>query len=132
MITKHFVEFYSPGTFVHEVSAKDIDSWDVEKACEMAKSIKERHGATPFGFRFITRTRSDEDLDSKVSDKSHMYYLGGTVLTLQDVIDRNDPKDSILISNMRGNGYARIIENTNSWRTVQPLNAEDVVLDWTH
>ena len=68
---KHFVTFFSPGTFVSETTEKEIDSWDVEKAKELARSIKERHGATPYGFRFITRSRNDDELDSKVSDRSN-------------------------------------------------------------
>jgi hypothetical protein len=125
---KHFVEFMSPGTLVSEVSTKPIDSWDVKQAQEMTKDIKERHNSLPYGFRFITRSRGDDDLDSKVTDKSPMYYLGGTVLTLQDVEARSDPKDSILISNMKCNGHDRIIINDNSWRVTLPLNKDDVVL----
>lgn len=47
---KHFVIFYSPGTFFNEESTLPIDSWDIDKAIEMSKSIKERYNATPFGF----------------------------------------------------------------------------------
>ena len=57
-----------------------------------------------------------------------MYFLGGKILTLQDVIDRNDPEDRILISNMRGNKWDRVIVNDNSWRITQPLEEGDVVL----
>ncbi len=61
---QHFVVFYSPGTFVSETTEKSIDSWDVEKAVTMAKSIKERHSSIPYGFQFITRSRSDKNLDN--------------------------------------------------------------------
>lgn len=128
---KHFVTFYSPGTLVSETSDREIYAWDVNEAVEMAKSIKERHGAVPYGFRFITRSRGDFDLDSKVTDTSPMYYLGGKVETLAEVEARNDPGERILRSNMRSNGFARIIVNTNSWKITQPLNDEDVVLDVT-
>jgi hypothetical protein len=129
-VKKHFVVFLSPGTFVHEMSEKPIDSWDVEKAKRMARSITERHGATPFAFYFTTRSRGEDDLDSKVTDTSVTYYLGGKVETLAEVKARATKDDRILISNMEINHYDRIITNTNSWKVTQPLNKNDVVLDW--
>ena len=127
---KHFVEFLSPGTFVSEVSTRDIDSWDVEQAKSMARTIKERHNAKPYGFRFITRERQDNELDSRVTKTSGIYYLGGSVLTLEDVRARNNPDDRTLIWNMEVNKFDRVIENTNSWKVTMPLDKEDVVLDW--
>lgn len=126
---KHFVSFYSPGTFVSEETTKPIDAWDVEAAVLMASEIKERYGAKPYGFRFSTRSRSDADLDSKVIKSSGIYYLGGKVMTLAEVEARNDPKDRILLSNMRGNHYDRIVVNDNSWRFTAALNEGDVVLN---
>lgn len=128
---KHFVQFYSPGTFVSEISEKEIDSWDVETAMEMARTIKERHGATPYGFCFTTRSRGENDLDSKVTERSNMYYLGGTIRHLDFIILENNPDEQILISNMKINGWDRVIVNTNSWKTTQPLEKDDVVLEWT-
>ena len=61
---KHFVTFYSPGTFVAEQTTKPIDSWDVELAVSMSGEIKERYGALPYGFQFSTRERGENDLDS--------------------------------------------------------------------
>jgi hypothetical protein len=49
---------------------------------------------------------------------------------LKEVEARNDPKDDILRSNMRCNGYDRIVVNDNSYRSVHPLGETDVVLDW--
>jgi len=66
-VQKHFVTFYSPGTFVSEESSLPIDAWDVDKAKEMAHDVVERYGATPYGFRFTTRSRGDADLDSKIA-----------------------------------------------------------------
>lgn len=127
---KHFVVFLSPGTFVSETTTREVDSWDVKQATEMAKEVKERHGATPYGFQFITRERGDSELDSKVTKRSGTYYLGGIILTLEDVVSRNNPKDSILISNMRGNGYKRIIENRNSYLVTMPFNDDDTLLEF--
>ncbi len=128
---KHFVTFYSPGTFVHEQTIRPIERWNVGQAVDLARSITERYNAKPFGFRFSTRARKDDELDSKTVKESPMYYLGGDVLTLEDVKKRSDPRDEILISNMECNGWNVVIENRNSWLITQPLNADDVVLDFT-
>lgn len=127
---KHFVTFYSPGTFLHETVTLPIEEWDVEQAVEKARSITMRHGATPFGFSFSTRTREDNELDSRETKSSPMYYLGGKVLTLEDIKARKDPKDRVLISNMQCNNWDRVVENCNSYLIVQPLQDSDVVLDF--
>lgn len=128
-MTQHFVEFLSPGTFVAEQTFLPIDAWDIERAKEMSRDIKERHGATPFGFRFKTRSRGPDDLDSKVTATSPTYFLGGEVRTLEDVERDNLDGEEILRSNMRCNDWDRIITNCNSWKWTQPLNPEDVVLE---
>jgi hypothetical protein len=130
MLEQHFVTFFSPGTFVHEQTTKPIESWDVDKAVNMARGITERYNATPFGFRFSTRRREDHELDSRVVSRSGLYFLGGTVLTLEQVKARNDSADRTLIANMEGNGWDRIVENCNSWKVVQPLMADDTVREF--
>ena len=126
---RHFVKFYSPGTFVAETTTKPIGEWDVSKAMEIAGDIKERYGARPYGFQFLTRERGDDDLDSSVTEKSPMYYLGGKVRTLAEVQADNLPDEKILLSNMDANGWDRIITTTEGWKWVQPLEKEDVVLN---
>jgi len=126
---KHFVTFLSPGSFVSEETTKPIESWNIDTAIEMSKNIKERYGALPYGFRFSTRAREDYELDSKETERSGMYYLGGEVLTLEEVKAKNDPDDRILISNMECNKWDRIIVNTNSYKTTQPLGPKDIVLE---
>lgn len=127
---QHFVNYYSPGTMVSETSSRPIDSWDSEKAIEMVKDIQERHGATPYGFKFTTRSRRDDDLDSSESASSGMYYLGGVVETLKEVRAKNNPDDRILISNMECNGYDKIITNCNSYRFTTYFTEDDVLLDY--
>ena len=34
---KHFVTFFSPGTFIAESTTKPIESWNIEEAKEMAE-----------------------------------------------------------------------------------------------
>lgn len=126
---KHFVQFLSPGTFVSEMTEKPVDSWDVDAAVLMAADISERYDAKPYGFRFTTRSRGIDDLDSKQIARSGIYYLGGKIETLAEIEARNDPDERILLSNMRANGYDRIVVNTNSWRFTAGLNDGDVVLN---
>ena len=128
-IVRHFVTFYSPGTFVAEQTEKPIDSWDVARAIEMSRGIVERYDARPFGFRFSTRSRGTDDLDSKVTATSRMYYLGGKVETLEEVKARATDKDRILIANREGNGWNRVVTNDTPWRSTHPLEGDDVVLD---
>lgn len=129
-VQAHFVTFYSPGTFVAETTEKPIHSWDTDTAMKMAHGIEERYGATPYAFRFTTRGRGPKDLDSREVERSCLYHLGGKIETFAEVEARNDPKEDILRSNMRGNGYDRIVVNDNSWRSVHPFGKDDVMLDW--
>lgn len=127
---QHFVRFSSPGTFFAETTEVPITSWNIKKAVELSHTIKERYGATPYGFRFVTRERKDDELDSRETKHSNMYFLGGEVLTLKQIKKRNSPKDKILISNMENNGFNRVIINTNSYEFTQPLHNTDIVLDY--
>lgn len=129
-VEAHFVMFFSPGTFVAEQTEKPIKSWDVKLAKKMAAKVKERYNAVPYAFQFSTRSRGPKDLDSKITKRSPLYHLGGKVETLAEVKARATADDRILISNMEGNGWDRIITNTNSWRSTQPLGKTDIVLEW--
>ena len=126
---KHFVTFYSPGTFVAESTTKPIIAWNINKAIKMSKGIQERYGALPYGFQFITKQRREDELDSRIVDRSGIYYLGGEVLTLEQVKEKNDPNNETLIRNMECNGWDKIVINTNSWTWIQPLTLNDKVLD---
>jgi hypothetical protein len=126
---KHFVTFFSPGTFVPEETTQPIDKWDVDKAIEMARSVVERYGAKPYAFQFTTRFRDFDELDSKVTERSKTHYLGGRIETKEEVFARNDPNERILRSNMENNGIDRLIINDNSWRFTGPFRDGDVLLD---
>jgi hypothetical protein len=127
---QHFVTFVSPGTFFTEQTTKEINSWDTKKAIKMAKSVLERYNATPFGFYFSTRARKNNELDSKVVNKSCMYYIGsiGKIETLEEIESRHDPEDSILISNMKGNNWDRVFTTTKGWKATLPIGKGDKVV----
>lgn len=126
---QHFVIFHSPGTLFCEETTLPIDSWDVEVAKSMARGVVERYGATPFCFQFMTRERSEEELDSHQSARSGRYFLGGRILNREQAA-LEFGADSILLRNMRSNGWDQVVVNDNSWRSVQPLQPDDVVLVW--
>lgn len=128
-LSAHFVVFYSPGTMTAENTTKPIACWDVDAAKVMARDITERHGATPYGFKFTTRARSDSDLDSKQVAVSPFYWLGGEIETLAEVEAR--APGSILAQNMRCNHWDKVITNRNGYMWTQPLDDKDVVLEWT-
>jgi hypothetical protein len=127
-MTQHLVMFYCPGTFAAETAIRPIESWDAAAALEMSKGITARYGARPFGFRFITRERGDNDLDSKETARSGMYYIGGKVETLEEIYVRGDPRDAILISNMKTNKWDRIIVHRVPYVWTSPLHEDDKVL----
>jgi hypothetical protein len=124
---KHYVEFFSPGTFVSESNVMEIHSWDTDEAVKMAKSVKQRHGATPYGFRF--ETRESNGWEPKTVKTSGMYYLGGKLLTIDDIPDTKE--NDTLRWNMKYNNIDTVIENTNSWKVTMPFDKnKDVLLEY--
>lgn len=135
---EHRVTFYSPGMMFSEQTTKPIGEWDARMAVGMAEEIVERHGAKPYAFRFSTEVVSDPvddgeggtmDVQPKEVATSGLHHLGGTVETLAQVVARNDPKESILRSNMEGNRIPAVVVNINSYKSVHPFEGDDVLLD---
>ena len=135
---KHFVTFYSPGSFMAETTTREVSEWSTHEAMKLAASVKERYNAIPYGFKFDTRIVHDPTPDgeggtikveSKVVDTSGMYFINGLVQTVEDIEALNDPSNSILISNMRCNGYDKVVTTKNGYRWTQPLNEKDCVVD---
>ena len=126
MMKKHFVTFYRPGTFVAETVVREVDGWNLDEARNAYDNLDDFMRTNCYGFQFFTKGRADDELDSKVTDRSAMYYLGGKVETYEDVQSRTNGY-STLLSNMKSNGYDRVITNVPSGWT-QPLRDDDVVL----
>jgi hypothetical protein len=125
---KHFVTFYSPGTFVAEQTTKEISAWDHGIAIEMMESITERYGAKPYGFSFTTKKRGFRDFEPKEIKSSGMYYVNCKVETLEEIQARCEPGESILLRNMKTNGWDKIVTPLTGWSWSQPLREGDVVL----
>lgn len=141
---EHFVTFTSPGTFFCEESSVVIDTWNIARAVEISKTITERHGATPFAFKFGTRLVAVESLEDgrggtlDVAPReiacSCRHFLGGQIYEYSDVEASQDPAvfgrtPDMLLSNMRSSGWPFVLINNNSYRSTQPFEETDVVVD---
>lgn len=134
----HYVTFVSPGTLVPETTTRPIAAWDPRLAVELAESVRERYGARPYGFTFETHLEGDPVPDGRGGTlavrprklcSSAFHFLGGRVETLDEVEARAVASESILRSNMRGNGIAVVLVNSNSYRATLPFEAEHLVVD---
>lgn len=117
----HYLTYFYPGSFFSEEESKEIPKRNV------ASAIK---GASPgaFAFQFYDRTKivvDGETLWGPVKNKSPKHYIGGRVYTLSEV-EATFPTEKILISNMRGNGYKRVIKTRRG--NFQPLGEHDVLV----
>jgi hypothetical protein len=135
---KHYVTFYSPGTFFAETRAVPIDAWDPVKAVAMSNGVEERYGAKPYAFQFSTYLEPDTVPDGerglaevrpKLIEEGPLHYIGGQVDTYDDICHRENPDDMILLSNMRGNGFWVTVTNRRSYRTTRPFEPTDLIVD---
>lgn len=117
---KHYVEFFYPGSFMSESSAKEVSDRN-------ATVTEIPQGA--YGYRHFSReevTQDGELLLGKAKDHSPMTYFG-EVLTLEQVQALKPAKNyDILISNMKCNGWDRVVRTVRG--NFQPLNEGDKVV----
>jgi hypothetical protein len=116
-----YLTYFYPGSFFNEESSKEVPKRNV------ASAVK---GASPgaFAFQYHDRTKmvvDGETLWGPVKNKSPMHYIGGKVYTLPEV-EAAFPKEKILISNMKGNCYKRVIKTRVG--SFQPLREHDVLV----
>lgn len=114
-----YIVFMSPGSFMSESNSKKIKTKDIKTAVLMAKSIKQRYGASPYGFHY-------EDGNGK--QKGPFYYITGTLRRYEEIPDTRE--FNILKSNMYCNEWPIVIENKNSYRVTRPFEEKDVIVDW--
>lgn len=133
---KHYVMFISPGAFVSEVTEKPIKEWDPVVATLWAASVTERHGAKPYGFKFLTKIVRDDIDDGeggklevipKTIKESGIYHIKGKVLSFDDIEVTEENKT--LRFNMECNNIPFVVETTNSYRSTVPFEEGDFVVD---
>jgi len=136
MMRKHYVEFFSPGTFFNESTLKPIDSWDIAKAVEMANETQERHGAKPYGFEFKTMLEQPDVSDGeggllpvmpKKVDESGLHWLGGELMLFHEISPSDDTR--ILRDNMRCNRWPFVVVNNNSYRYTMQFDEDACIVD---
>jgi hypothetical protein len=138
VVKKIYAVFYSPGTFVSESSEREVSNADPAEAVRIAGGIKERYNAMPFGFRFETRLVAgdiDDGLGGKLKvqprtlETSGMHYINGTPETLDQVRERADPRESILLSNMEGNSMPIVVSGCSPYKWTHEFTADSVVVN---
>lgn len=110
MSTKHYVTFYYPGIMFDEDETREL--------AERGKVGKVPKGA--FGYQEWDREEIERDgevLRGKPKNHGPMIYFG-EVYTVADV-ERLKPQSDyrVLLSNMRGNGYDRVVRTVRgNWK----------------
>jgi hypothetical protein len=134
---RSFVVFLSPGTFVSEQSERPIEAWDPKAAMGLAEQIVERHNARPYGFYFVERLVAPPipdgqggtmEVQPKDIKESGVYYIDGTLRTVDQVQAAADPSESILLSNMEFNEWPIVVTTARSWKYTAIFREEDFVV----
>lgn len=103
---KHFVIFVISAKFGTTLVEREIDSWDPKLACGLIKTLI----TYPLGFYFETKHCLDIESNYFITEKtSLMFFINGIISSLQELQDRNNPEDSILISQLKQNNVENII-----------------------
>ena len=121
-VTTRFVRFYTPGLIVAETQTADVATLD-----PMAVAWPDN------AYAFTLHERDDvvdggETYRGEARQVGPMYYHPESrVMTAEEIAARNDPTDRILLSNMRGNQWPRVVYSRwGNWP--QPYDAEKCVV----
>jgi hypothetical protein len=117
MTTKTYVEFLYAGSFFDETTTKEVSD-----------RSRPTIPAGAFGYRFYDVTSVEQDGEVLMGKaKNHSgYYYRGEVFNLEQV-EALDGDYAILISNMKCNGYDRVVRTIRG--NFKPLREGDSVID---
>lgn len=103
---KHFVIFIISAKFGTDIIEREIESWDPKLACNLIKTLI----TYPLAFYFETKSCVNTESNYFVTEKtSNMFFINGVISSLQELQDRNNPEDSILISQLKQNNVENFI-----------------------
>jgi hypothetical protein len=130
------VTYLSPGSFFSESSYYDFKTFSIKAFCAKAKKIKERHGASPYGFTWEklsipVKTPVVDGYEVTVKPKVLKKTKGICWIT-GDLVFRHElikDEEQIFASNLLSKGGVGII-NRNSHRFSYFFEEEDIIVDW--
>ena len=122
------IVFYDGRRFFVEESTKIVESRDIEMAREMVPP-----GC--YGFTFcdvsfeLATTESGEtiEVNHERCNYSPTYFMPGAQIWTVDDVRAMGKDQRILLSNMEGNGYKRVVRTVTG--NVIPMEDQDVVLE---
>lgn len=130
------VTYYSPGTLFSEQDNYDFDDFDLKKFINKAKNIKQRYGASPYGFSYqklktpLNPPKLEGfkvNVEPKTLEKSGMFYITGDIIFSKDLVG-NDER--ILRGNLENNYDGIGIVNRNSYKFHAGFNEKDCIINW--
>jgi len=119
MRRRTYIEFFLPGLVLSDTDA-------IEVTPKTLANLPVPKNAFAFCYYHILETEAPDGTVLK-SDRlgvSGRYYIGGRVLTLADV-KQEMPGERILIDNMEGNGWDRVIQTPLG--NFQPFLSQDMI-----
>ncbi len=138
---QHEVTFLTMGKLTAKVWCRPIALWDSTTACRMIHAIADHEGARPFGF-FFTSWRVEPDRVSEISGvvkgkrvlsrTSSLFFVSGTVKTLDEIEEEDDGRARILIQNLRAelrSDQTRFITVNPFWTGYANLDANGRLLE---
>lgn len=109
----HNVTFLFPGTFVDEQQTIAVESLDFPALVKRGAELIERYEAKPYAFQIG---------ESK-------YYIGGIVLTRENIAARRRDDEKVMLGNMMNDGWEVVCQTANSYGHTGIFGPADVCLD---
>jgi hypothetical protein len=117
-----YVEYLEPGSFFPEEYVEEVQGRTLQQLAEKAKPRVFCFTTYKVTVGEVTLGGKSQKVTSNAFDKSKCVYIDGNVYTLAELKEQF-PENEILISNMEGNRWDRIIRcRTGNW---QPFEKGD-------
>jgi hypothetical protein len=123
---RKWATYSSPGSFFAEETRREVPlEATPETVAVMAKSYE-----FAFTLELVTRRSADVEGHNLSSEERQpiggRYFIGGTIFTADQL---TAPGDRRLLSNMRANGWSRVIRcRTGNWQPFDPEKDQNITL----
>lgn len=122
--TKNFAVFMYDIGFAGETIELPVVDFDVSHVVNYAYGLE---GTKPYAFYFVTKEFNPTTFSIENTRMTNMYYLGGTVLRLQDVPHTKEYE--ILRSNMEINKVDKVVVTRGGGKTLF-VSDDAIILDF--